>query len=202
MKVAGQRSRPLARHVRLSGTRRAKQRWASSGLRRFAHSPALGLFYITGVSHGCPSFSPSPPASSSRFSLLPLPCTSTPLRSFAATVVPLSPPPCVLDLSSIVDSSHHQYMQRVDPPYPTFTLAMSAPGLSIIDSSRLPTYRSTHVGRFHPYPMAMRRRDREEALMVRLLFLTMSLAHQIHEELSCVDYGRLQVGVGADYGGA
>ncbi|KAI0362141.1 hypothetical protein OH77DRAFT_1515442 [Trametes cingulata] len=44
-------------------------------------------------------------------------------------------------------------MPRVDPPYPSFAFVLS----STLEprnarSSRLPAYRASHMGRFHPYP--------------------------------------------------
>ncbi|KAI1793019.1 hypothetical protein LXA43DRAFT_303904 [Ganoderma leucocontextum] len=41
---------------------------------------------------------------------------------------------------------------------------MASPNLFPSDPSRLPSYRSTHVGRFHPYPRSTPRRG-EDALM-------------------------------------
>ncbi|KAI8986187.1 hypothetical protein BD414DRAFT_536930 [Trametes punicea] len=43
--------------------------------------------------------------------------------------------------------------RRIDPPYPSFSLVLSAP-LPPRDTrtSRLPAYRASHMGRFHPYP--------------------------------------------------
>ncbi|KAI0780917.1 hypothetical protein BD413DRAFT_15379 [Trametes elegans] len=39
-------------------------------------------------------------------------------------------------------------MRGLDPPFPSFTLVMTQP----YDSMRLPTYRESHVLRYHPYP--------------------------------------------------
>ncbi|ETW86269.1 hypothetical protein HETIRDRAFT_449133 [Heterobasidion irregulare TC 32-1] len=48
-------------------------------------------------------------------------------------------------------------MSSVRPPYPSFTLVMSS-NMSTMsnpaDTSRLPAYRASHLGRFHPYPRA------------------------------------------------
>lgn len=48
-------------------------------------------------------------------------------------------------------------MPSVRPPYPSFTLVMSS-NMSTMsnpaDTSRLPAYRASHLGRFHPYPRA------------------------------------------------
>ncbi|KAI9064476.1 hypothetical protein FKP32DRAFT_643802 [Trametes sanguinea] len=73
---------------------------------------------------------------------------------------------------------------RVDPPYPSFTFALSKsqatpslPPESIVirhsdpgtasrsPSSRLPPYRASHMGRFHPYPRAAPLRRGEDRLM-------------------------------------
>ncbi|KAI0773795.1 hypothetical protein C8Q74DRAFT_783397 [Fomes fomentarius] len=42
---------------------------------------------------------------------------------------------------------------RIDPPWPSFSLVMSK-----LDNSRLPSYHYTHLGRYHPYARATRRR--------------------------------------------
>ncbi|KAI8998606.1 hypothetical protein BD414DRAFT_475552 [Trametes punicea] len=46
------------------------------------------------------------------------------------------------------------FMTRVDPPYPSISYVLSNPQARNAQSSRLPAYRSTHVGRYHPYPRA------------------------------------------------
>ncbi|KAI0362143.1 hypothetical protein OH77DRAFT_23193 [Trametes cingulata] len=44
-------------------------------------------------------------------------------------------------------------MPRVDPPYPSFAFVLSSPPEPRnARSSRLPAYRVSHMGRFHPYP--------------------------------------------------
>ncbi|KAI1793022.1 hypothetical protein LXA43DRAFT_304023 [Ganoderma leucocontextum] len=50
-------------------------------------------------------------------------------------------------------------MPLVDPPYPSFTHVVTKmyPAPRPFDSSRLPSYRAAHVGRFHPYPRGPRR---------------------------------------------
>lgn len=49
---------------------------------------------------------------------------------------------------------------RIDPPYPSFTSIM----VKMEPSFRLPTYRSTHAARFHPYPRGGPRRLEAEDL--------------------------------------
>ncbi|KAL1944470.1 hypothetical protein VTO73DRAFT_2900 [Trametes versicolor] len=44
-------------------------------------------------------------------------------------------------------------MQRVDPPYPSISSVFSTPQPRNTRSCRLPAYRSSHAGRYHPYPM-------------------------------------------------
>ena len=71
--------------------------------------------------------------------------------------------------SSRCRSPSNKYMPHVDPPYPSFTrvvLTMSALPSSLSYSSRLPSYRASHVGRFHPYPRGPRRL-REDIYIVR-----------------------------------
>ncbi|KAI0918202.1 hypothetical protein AcW1_009859 [Taiwanofungus camphoratus] len=53
-------------------------------------------------------------------------------------------------------------MRALELPYPSFTLAMTMIDRS---SNRLPTYRSSHLLRFHPYPRVARRHDRDDPLM-------------------------------------
>ncbi|KAI0636932.1 hypothetical protein C8Q77DRAFT_535431 [Trametes polyzona] len=43
-------------------------------------------------------------------------------------------------------------MPRIDPPYPSFTFVLTAPPPRTNASSRLPAYRASHMGRYHPYP--------------------------------------------------
>ncbi|KAI0636934.1 hypothetical protein C8Q77DRAFT_1154820 [Trametes polyzona] len=43
-------------------------------------------------------------------------------------------------------------MSRVDPPYPCLTTALVAPEPRNAPSNRLPPYRSSYMGRYHPYP--------------------------------------------------
>ncbi|KAI0370302.1 hypothetical protein BV20DRAFT_1052633 [Pilatotrama ljubarskyi] len=52
-------------------------------------------------------------------------------------------------------------MPRLDPPYPSFTLVMTS-----LESSRLPSYRSFHVIRFHPYPRTARSRPEERLITI------------------------------------
>ncbi|KAL7283419.1 hypothetical protein ACG7TL_002849 [Trametes sanguinea] len=73
---------------------------------------------------------------------------------------------------------------RIDPPYPSFTFALSKtrptlspPPESIVirpsdarttsrpPSLRLPPYRASHTGRFHPYPRSASPRRGEDQLM-------------------------------------
>lgn len=42
-------------------------------------------------------------------------------------------------------------MPRIDPPYPSFTFVLSKPLPRNDRSSRLPAYRASHMGRYHPY---------------------------------------------------
>ncbi|KAI0721988.1 hypothetical protein C8T65DRAFT_629887 [Cerioporus squamosus] len=55
-------------------------------------------------------------------------------------------------------------MRLSPPPYPSFTTVMATTGLLPPCVARLPSYRSTHLGRYHPYPMTFRPRD-EDYLM-------------------------------------
>ncbi|KAH9856921.1 hypothetical protein C2E23DRAFT_881420 [Lenzites betulinus] len=43
-------------------------------------------------------------------------------------------------------------MPRVDPAYPSIASVLSAPKPRSPPSLRLPAYRASHVGRYHPYP--------------------------------------------------
>ena len=45
-------------------------------------------------------------------------------------------------------------MPSVNPPYPSFTLVMSSSTGNSADTSRLPAYRASHSGRYHPYSRA------------------------------------------------
>lgn len=45
-------------------------------------------------------------------------------------------------------------MPSVRPPYPSFTLVMSSSTGNSADTSRLPAYRASHSGRYHPYSRA------------------------------------------------
>lgn len=66
------------------------------------------------------------------------------------------------------------WMQRVHPIYPSFSLVMTKSGLLARDPSRLPSYRScTH--RYHPYTMAGRASRDEDTCMVRALTRPSSL---------------------------
>ncbi|KAI0273543.1 hypothetical protein BC834DRAFT_966055 [Gloeopeniophorella convolvens] len=38
------------------------------------------------------------------------------------------------------------------PPYPSFTLVMTTSPFAAYDNMRLPAYRGSHLGRYHPYP--------------------------------------------------
>ncbi|KAI0916336.1 hypothetical protein AcV5_003302 [Taiwanofungus camphoratus] len=67
-------------------------------------------------------------------------------------------------------------MRALSIPYPSFTLAMSMIDLY---SNRLPTYRSSHLLRYHPYPRVARRHDRDDPLMN-------TVDYRYQEELSCV----------------
>ncbi|KAI0647089.1 hypothetical protein C8Q79DRAFT_925719 [Trametes meyenii] len=55
-------------------------------------------------------------------------------------------------------------MSRIDPPYPSFSSVLSFPQNRNAQSSRLPTYRSTHMGRYHPYPRVARTYCQEQLL--------------------------------------
>ncbi|KAI0670344.1 hypothetical protein C8Q78DRAFT_1079322 [Trametes maxima] len=55
-------------------------------------------------------------------------------------------------------------MSRVDPPYPSISSVLSFPQARNAQSSRLPTYRSTHMGRYHPYPRIVRTHCQERLL--------------------------------------
>ncbi len=112
--------------------------------------------------------------------------------------VPLLPnPPCPLPSSSthstetavaLLSSSNaffslvlvrgfagvEDWMRRVHPIYPSFSLVMTKSGLLARDPSRLPSYRScTH--RYHPYTMAGRASRDEDTCMVRALTRPSSL---------------------------
>ncbi|EJF63065.1 hypothetical protein DICSQDRAFT_179719 [Dichomitus squalens LYAD-421 SS1] len=56
----------------------------------------------------------------------------------------------------------------VDPPYPSFTLVMIAADPSL----RLPSYRSSHLGRFHPYPRGGSRRSEDRDIFVNAYMYT------------------------------
>ena len=56
---------------------------------------------------------------------------------------------------------------RFDPPYPSFALVMDKLESQTFDPSRLPSYRSSFLDRFHPYPRPPGQRA-EEIFMVRL----------------------------------
>jgi len=43
-------------------------------------------------------------------------------------------------------------MPNPQPPYPSFTLVMSSAPFAAADNMRLPTYRASHLARFHLYP--------------------------------------------------
>ncbi|KAI0374934.1 hypothetical protein BV20DRAFT_403133 [Pilatotrama ljubarskyi] len=46
-------------------------------------------------------------------------------------------------------------MPRAEPPYPSISSVLSSPSQPRnARSSRLPAYRASHMGRFHPYPRA------------------------------------------------
>ncbi len=52
-------------------------------------------------------------------------------------------------------------MPRIDPPFPSFTFVATK-----MAENRLPAYRHTHLGRYHPYARVVRQRL-EDAFMVR-----------------------------------
>ncbi|KAI0831342.1 hypothetical protein BC628DRAFT_751801 [Trametes gibbosa] len=52
-------------------------------------------------------------------------------------------------------------MPRVDPPYPSIASVLSAPKPRSPPSLRLPAYRASYVGRYHPYPRCGRVACRE-----------------------------------------
>lgn len=54
-------------------------------------------------------------------------------------------------LLSVSSTPQYSPMPRIDPPYPSFTFVLSKPLPRNDRSSRLPAYRASHMGRYHPY---------------------------------------------------
>ena len=67
---------------------------------------------------------------------------------------PFCCPPLVLYTHNTLLAGPACRMPSVNPPFPSFTLVMSNNMGNPADTSRLPTYRASHLGRFHPYPRA------------------------------------------------